>query len=82
MLTPMRTVDIHAAKTRLSRLVNEVAEGEEIVITKGGKPIARLCPLAPPKRRRVLGLLDGKLHLPDNFDDPLPDDVLALFEEP
>jgi prevent-host-death family protein len=77
----MRIVNIHAAKTHLSRLVESVADGEEIIIAKAGKPVARLCPIEKPKARRVLGLLDGKLHLPDDIDDPLPDDVLASFEE-
>jgi prevent-host-death family protein len=76
----MRTINIHAAKTNLSRLVEDAAQGEEIVIAKAGKPIARLCPLETPQKRRRLGLLEGKLHLPDNFDAPLPDDVLDSFE--
>lgn len=77
----MKTINIHAAKTHLSRLVEEAAAGEEIVIAKAGKPVARLCPLATPQRRRVLGILEGKLHPPDDFEAPLPDDVLAAFEE-
>jgi prevent-host-death family protein len=77
----MRTVNIHAAKTHLSRLVEEAAAGEEIIIAKSGKPIARLCPLAAPKRKRVLGRLRGKLIVPDDFDAPLPDEVLDLFEK-
>jgi len=77
----MRTVNIHAAKTHLSRLVEEAAAGEEIIIAKSGKPIARLCPLAAPKRQRVLGRLRGKLIVPDDFDAPLPDEVLDLFEK-
>jgi prevent-host-death family protein len=80
METPMRTLNIHAAKTQLSRLVEDAAAGEEIVIAKAGKPVARLCPLAPAKGERILGRLRGKIAVPDNFDDPLPDDVLALFE--
>ncbi|HVH75355.1 MAG TPA: type II toxin-antitoxin system Phd/YefM family antitoxin [Stellaceae bacterium] len=76
----MRTVNIHAAKTHLSRLVEAAAAGEEIVIAKSGKPLARLCPLAHPKPRRVLGRLRGKIVVPDDFDAPLPDEVLDLFE--
>jgi len=53
----MRTVNIHAAKTQLSRLVEAAAAGEEVIIAKAGKPIARLCPLAAPPRDRVLGRL-------------------------
>jgi prevent-host-death family protein len=77
----MRTVDIHAAKMHLSRLVEEAAAGEEIVITKAGKPIARLCPLAAPKRKRVLGRLEGKLVVPDNFDRLYEDEMRELFEK-
>ncbi|MFZ1642901.1 MAG: type II toxin-antitoxin system prevent-host-death family antitoxin [Candidatus Contendobacter sp.] len=76
----MQTINIHAAKTHLSRLVEQAAAGEEIIIAKAGKPIARLMPLAVPKKEpRKLGILEGKLKVPDNFDDPLPDDILDLF---
>ncbi len=76
----MHTVNIHEAKTHLSRLLERVAGGEEIVIARAGKAIARLVPLdAVPKKRR-LGLLKGKLNVPDDFDAPLTDDELALFE--
>jgi prevent-host-death family protein len=77
----MRTVNIHAAKTHLSRLVEEAAAGEEIVIAKSGKPVARLCPLAQAPKKRVLGRLRGKLIVPDDFDAPLPDEILDLFEK-
>ena len=77
----MRTVNIHAAKTHLSRLVDAAAAGEEIIIAKSGKPLARLCPLAQEPRKRVLGRLRGKLIVPDDFDVPLPDEVLELFEK-
>ena len=76
----MQTINIHEAKTHLSRLLEQVADGEEIVIAKAGKPIARLVPLeAAPKKHR-LGLLKGKLNVPDDFDAPLTEDDLALFE--
>lgn len=74
----MQTFNIHAAKTHLSRLVDEVAAGEEIIIAKAGKPVARLVPLE--RGERPLGLLAGQLTVSDNFDDPLPDDLLDLFE--
>jgi len=77
----MRTVNIHAAKTHLSRLVDAAAAGEEIIIAKAGKPLARLCPLLQEPRKRVLGRLRGKLIVPDDFDAPLPDEVLELFEK-
>lgn len=74
----MQMVNIHAAKTHLSRLVD--AAGEEI-IARAGKPVARLVPLAPPAtKKRVLGRLAGQFTIPDDFDAPLPDDVLAMFE--
>jgi prevent-host-death family protein len=77
----MRTVNIHAAKTHLSRLVEEAAAGEEIVIAKSGKPLARLVSLQEPPKKRVLGRLRGKIIVPDDFDAPLPDEILSLFEK-
>jgi prevent-host-death family protein len=77
----MKTINIHAAKTHLSRLVEDAAEGEEIIIAKAGKPVARLCALETPRGRRVLGRLRGKLHLPDDIGAPLPEHVLKSFEE-
>lgn len=78
----MRTVNIHAAKTRFSQLVDEVAAGEEIIIARAGKPVARLVPLAAPPagQERVLGRMAGRLSVPDDFDAPLPQDVLDAFE--
>jgi prevent-host-death family protein len=76
----MRTVNIHAAKTHLSRLVDDAAHGEEIVIAKAGKPVARLMPLADGRPKRRLGTLAGKLHVSDDFDAPLPDEILDEFE--
>jgi prevent-host-death family protein len=76
----MRTVNIHAAKTHLSRLVEDAAAGEEIIIAKSGKPIARLCALVPRPGKRKLGILEGKLRIPEDFDAPLPDWLLDAFE--
>jgi len=76
----MQTINIHEAKTNLSRLLEEVAAGKEIIIAKAGKPVARLVPLGNLPRRRRLGIFEGKLNVPDKFDEPLADDVLALFE--
>jgi len=72
-------VNIHKAKTHLSRIVDEVAAGAEVVIAKAGKPVARLVPLEDRPRRKTLGLLKGKLRVPDTFNAPLPDDVIADF---
>lgn len=77
----MRTVNIHEAKTHLSRLVDEVSAGEEIVIAKAGKPLARLIPWRANGKRRKFGILAGKFTVPDDFDAPLPTVALADFEE-
>lgn len=76
----MRSINIHEAKTHLSRLVDEVSAGEEIVIAKAGKPLARLIPFQRRTSRRKLGVLAGRFSVPDNFDAPLPPDVLDDFE--
>lgn len=75
----MRMVNIHAAKTHLSRLVNEVAAGEEIVIARAGKPVARLLPFQPRREPRRPGMLKGKIWIADDFDDPLPEEIMAAF---
>jgi len=74
----MAEVNIHEAKTHLSRLLLRAAGGEEIVIASAGKPIARLVPIAP-KPQRIIGQDDGLFEVPDDFDSPLPAEVLALF---
>jgi prevent-host-death family protein len=76
----MTTVNIHAAKTHLSRLVDEAASGAEIVIAKAGKPVAKLVPLAPAGKKRRSGLLAGRAKIPPNFDAPLPNEILDTFE--
>jgi len=75
----MAEVNVHEAKTHLSRLLLRVAGGEEIVIARAGKPVARLVPIEP-KPQRVIGQDDGLFEVPDDFDAPLPDEVLALFQ--
>ncbi len=76
----MSTVNIHDAKTHFSRLVDQAAAGEEIVIAKAGKPVARLMPLARPQRaKRRLGLAKGKLGVPDDFDRMCADEIGKLF---
>jgi prevent-host-death family protein len=76
----MQTVNIHEAKTQFSRLVDAAANGEEIVIAKAGKPAARLVPMERAKLVRRFGGLKGKMRIADDFDAPLPDDVVAAFE--
>jgi prevent-host-death family protein len=73
-------VNIHEAKTHLSRIIDEVAAGAEVIIAKAGKPMARLCPIAVPVKKKRLGLLKGKIKVADDFNAPLNDDLLAAFE--
>ena len=81
----MPTYTVHAAKTNLSRLIERAEKGEEIIIARGKKPVARLVPVGLPahlRRRRAFGVLKGKLRLPDSFFfDPLPEEELQLWEE-
>jgi prevent-host-death family protein len=75
------TVNIYEAKTHLSRMIDLAAAGEEIVIARNGRPVARLCQLEPSKRNSVkFGVLKGQFEVPEDFDAPLPDDLLRLFE--
>lgn len=73
-------INIHEAKTHLSRIVDEVAAGAEVVIAKAGKPMARLVPLTTTTPTRKLGLLKGRIRVPDDFNEPLPEAVLRDFE--
>ena len=75
----MKMVNLHAAKTHLSRLVDEAVDGKEIVIAKAGKPMVRLVPIEPKRRRRGYGADKGKIWISDDFDAPLPDDLLRAF---
>ncbi len=77
----METVNIHQAKTNLSRLLSRVEFGEEIVISNRGVPIAKLVPFRTSLDRRAsLGQDRGKFLVPDDFNAPLPEDILAAFE--
>jgi len=64
----------------LSRIVDEVAAGAEVIIAKAGKPMARLTAVTAKPRRKKLGLLKGKLKVPDDFNEPLGESVIAAFE--
>jgi prevent-host-death family protein len=75
----VREVNIHEAKTHLSRLLRRVAAGEEIVIANRGVPVARLVPAAARPTKRELGLDRGKVWIADDFNAPLPDDMLEGF---
>ena len=75
----MKIVNLHAAKTHLSRLVAEAAAGEDVVIAKAGRPVARLVPIAPVDRRRGFGAMTGKIHIAADFDAALPADLARAF---
>ncbi|HEY2457625.1 MAG TPA: type II toxin-antitoxin system Phd/YefM family antitoxin [Candidatus Acidoferrum sp.] len=74
-----KEVNTHEAKTHLSRLLKRVALGEEITIASRGKPMARLVPIHEVPARK-LGMFQGKFVIPDNFDEPLPGEILDAFE--
>jgi len=76
----MKEVNIHEAKTQLSRLLQRVGAGEEIVIANRGVPVARLVPAARAKDRRELGIERERMKVADDFDAPLPADILAAFQ--
>jgi prevent-host-death family protein len=76
----MISVNIHEAKTHLSRLLERVVAGEEIIISKAGKPMAKLTPISKPQMDRVPGLDKGVIQIPDDLDASLPEDIIELFE--
>lgn len=73
-------INIYEAKTQLSKLVDQAAAGEDVVIGRGGKPVARITQLSPPKRAIRFGVLKGQVKVAADFDAPLPDEELAGFE--
>jgi len=74
-----RTVNLYEAKTHLSRLVDRAASGEEVVIAKAGRPVAKLVALAPGNRPRKPGVRKGRLRVARDFDAPLPKQILDAF---
>ena len=76
----MSTYNIHEAKTHFSKLIETVQQGEEVIISKAGKPVAILGPIKKDKVSRVRGLLKGQIRLGPEFDEPLPVEILAAFE--
>ncbi len=76
----MIEVNVHEAKTNLSRLLARVAAGEEVVIARAGKPVARLVPFRKPNGSRPLGIDKGLFDVPEDFNAPLPDELRAAFE--
>jgi prevent-host-death family protein len=75
-------INIHEAKTHLSRIVDEVAAGAEVIIAKAGKPMARLSPIRASAKPKKLGQLKGKIKVPDDFNAPLDQEVLERFVGP
>jgi len=76
----MRTVTIHAAKTTFSKLIAEAEAGEEIIIARGDKPVAKIVPFTPERKPRVFGSLKGIISFDESFFDPLPEDELKAWE--
>ncbi|MGH8513661.1 MAG: type II toxin-antitoxin system Phd/YefM family antitoxin [Gammaproteobacteria bacterium] len=76
----MNKINIHQAKTQFSRLIERAAGGEEIVIAKSGKPVARLVPYIKKSEPRRPGYLRGKIRIKKSFDQSLPKELLASFE--
>ncbi len=74
----MIVVNSYEAKTQLSRLIRQALDGERVVIARSGKPLVELKPYQP-QPRRIRGLLKGKLQVPDDFDEPLPDLEEAIY---
>lgn len=73
------TVNIHKAKTHLSKLLQKVQLGEEVVIAKAGTPVAKLVPIRPKPKGRILGSAKGMFEMPDDFNAPLPPEIEDSF---
>ncbi len=76
----MSKINIHNAKTNLSRLIEKAAKGDEVVISRAGEPVAKLVPIKPAVPRRRKGLLKNKIRIRPSFYQPLPEAVIAAFE--
>ena len=74
-----KVVNMHEAKTTLSRLVADAIAGDDVVLAKAGKPMVRLVPVRQKMKPRKLGIWKGKVKLADDFDAPLPEELLDLF---
>ena len=77
----MASVSVYQARAELSRLIERALAGEEIIVTRRGRPTVRLVPVEPDQPRRKPGALKGKLTLPESFFDPLPDEIIDAFYE-
>jgi prevent-host-death family protein len=76
----MTTVTIHAAKTHLSKLIEQAAQGDEVIIARGKKPVARLIPYQSEQPKRGFGSMKGEVWLDESFWEPLPEEELKLWE--
>ena len=76
----MGKINIHNAKTNLSRLIEKAAKGDEVIISRAGEPVAKLVPIKTAAPRRRKGLLKNKIKIRPGFYKPLPDEVIAAFE--
>ena len=75
----MRTVNIHEAKTHLSRLVDAAAKGEPFIIAKAGKPLVKVVPIDAPAAPRRLGFMEGEFTVPDDFDTMYQEEIEKMF---
>jgi prevent-host-death family protein len=76
----METVNIYEAKAKLSKLISQAAAGDDVIIGRNGKPVARLTQIEEKKRVVRFGLLKGKIKIAKDFDEPLPDEIIAAFQ--
>jgi prevent-host-death family protein len=76
----MDPINIHSAKTQLSKLIEAAERGEEVIIARAGKPVAKLVALENQKPARKAGCMKGLFEVPESFFDPLPKDILDAFE--
>jgi prevent-host-death family protein len=76
----MEAVNIYDAKTRFSQLVDKAAAGEDVIVSRNGKPLVRITRLDSARRQIQFGILEGKIIIAPDFDSPLPDEVIAGFE--
>ena len=76
----MITVNIHEAKTHLSRLIDQAAKGEPFIIAKAGKPLVKVTALEPAKPAKRLGFLEGQFNIPDDFDQMGQEEIIKMFE--
>ena len=75
----MESINVHEAKTHFSRLLDRVERGEEVIIAKAGRPVAKLVPIRPQVDRRIPGSARGRLEIEPDFDAPLPEDIQSAF---